>query len=163
MYNFFWHFLYFFSISPFFWTFFSICWCFLFDFLHVFSIFSVFLSFFYDFFIFFCIFCPFFFQESSIFQVYTENSSPVSFFWSTFSSRFVEVRSVGAGALYRRRSWEPNTKPTWKSWSKKGNGTFRGKNAFFGCIIKPKKDVLYQKLHIPYRCFFFIKNVCFLS
>ena len=67
-------------------------------------------------------------------------------FLSTFSSRFVEVRSVGAGAFYRRRSWEPNIKPTWKSWSKKGNGTFRGREHKVGfCTFIRYETLTHQK------------------
>ena len=58
------------------------------------------------------------FRHSSKFIIKdsTENSCPVSFFWSTFPSRFVEIRSVGVPVLFTGR----------RSWSKKGNATFRG-------------------------------------
>ena len=92
-----------------FWRFFQ----FVMHFLRFFSIFYVFFGNFYRFFgifkflsLFFVIVLRFFMYFCDYKVSSTEKSSPVSFFWSTFSSRFVEVRSVGVGALYRRRSWE---------------------------------------------------------
>ena len=97
---------------------FWIIWCFLSNFLCCFTCFDVFSWFLVFFYVFFC---------NKTKRQIPRISALVSFFFiNFFKSVCGDSKRRCPGLFPGLRCWEPNIKPTWKSWSKKGNGTLRG-------------------------------------